>query len=128
MLASGEFDVREGLLELDVPVKVVGVKDLFPPVDLHAGLFCSLGCQQGRDVETVCAAHSDKGNGVGNIQTHVAIDLDGVVGSDSLLALPQVFDVLADTLVSVRRAVGKCDLGAPETQLLGNFRTGTSEV
>jgi hypothetical protein len=43
VLASGELDVGEGLLQLDVAVKVVRVEDLFPPVDLYAGLLASLG-------------------------------------------------------------------------------------
>lgn len=42
MLASGEFDVRESLLEVDVAVKVIRVQDLLPPVYLDAGLLACL--------------------------------------------------------------------------------------
>ena len=42
MLSRGELDMRERLLELDVPVKVVRVQHLFPPVDLDAGFLAGL--------------------------------------------------------------------------------------
>jgi hypothetical protein len=42
VLAGGELDVGEGLLELEVAVKVVGVEDLLPPVDVDAGFLACL--------------------------------------------------------------------------------------
>lgn len=39
MFTSGKLDMRQSLLELDVPVKVVRVEYLFPPVDFDAGGF-----------------------------------------------------------------------------------------
>jgi hypothetical protein len=38
VFARGKLDVREGLGELLVAVKVVRVEDLFPPVDLDPGV------------------------------------------------------------------------------------------
>lgn len=42
VLAGGELDVRQRLLELHVTVEVVRVENLFPPVDLDAGLLACL--------------------------------------------------------------------------------------
>lgn len=42
MFASGELDIRKSFLELDMPVEVVRVKNLFPPVNLDAGFLTSL--------------------------------------------------------------------------------------
>lgn len=42
MFASGEFDIRKSFLELDMPVEVIRVKNLFPPVNLDAGFLTSL--------------------------------------------------------------------------------------
>lgn len=42
MFASGEFDIRKSFLELDMPVEVVRVKNLFPPVNFDAGFLTSL--------------------------------------------------------------------------------------
>ena len=45
MLSSGEFDVWQRLLELDVSIEVIRVENLFPPIDLNASLLASLKLQ-----------------------------------------------------------------------------------
>ena len=83
VLPSGKFDMGQSLLELDVPVKVVGVEDFLPPVDLDSGLFACLG----KSAKDSLLTHLDEGNGVRHIEGHVTIHLDRIVFPDRLLML-----------------------------------------
>lgn len=135
VFTSCKLDVRESLFELDVPVKVVRVENLFPPVDLDAGLLDGLGgvsgeshnmyrCRSNNKLDT----HPDKSNSIRHVQAHITIHLQRVVGTNRITALFEVFDILANTLVSIRRTVRESDLASPETELFGDFGLGAGEV
>jgi len=42
VLSCGELYVRQSLLQLDVTIEIIGVKNLFPPIDLDTGFLACL--------------------------------------------------------------------------------------
>ena len=107
MLSRRKLDMWQRLLELDMTVKVIRVEDLFPPVDLDAGLLAGLDTDQldRRIPSRENLAHPDEGDGVWDVKRHVAVHLNGIVRTNRVLALFQERDVLSDPLVAVWRSV-----------------------